>query len=75
METKKIIGGLLIIISLVIGYMGVNKISANSQEVNLLGLKIDVWEMYKITKVRFLDFFPDDYQFNLSNDLINGKRN
>ncbi len=41
METKKIIGGILIIISLVIGYMGVNKISANTQQVNLLGLKID----------------------------------
>lgn len=41
METKKIIGGILIIISLAIGYLGVNKISANTQEVNLLGLKID----------------------------------
>ncbi len=35
------IGGILIIISLAIGYFGVTKISENNQQVNILGLKID----------------------------------
>ena len=41
MKTSKIIGALLIIISLGTGYVGVNKISANTKQFNLLGLKID----------------------------------
>lgn len=41
MNTSKIIGAILIIVSLSIGYIGVNKISANSKEINFLGLKID----------------------------------
>lgn len=41
MDTKKIIGGILIIISLAMSYIGVDKISENTQQVNLLGLKID----------------------------------
>ncbi len=41
MDTKKIIGGILIIISLAMSYIGVNKISENTQQVSLLGLKID----------------------------------
>ena len=38
---KKIIGGILIFIGLAVGYFGVTKISENTQQVNLLGLKID----------------------------------
>lgn len=41
MNTSKIIGGILIIVSLVIGYLGANKISENTNEVNLLGVKIE----------------------------------
>lgn len=41
MNLSKIIGVLVIIISLVIGYVGFNKIEDNTAEVNLLGLKID----------------------------------
>lgn len=41
MDTSKIIGALLIIVSLGIGYIGVNKISASTKEVNLFGLKIE----------------------------------
>lgn len=42
MKTSKIIGAILIFISLVIGYIGINKIHDNEKEVNLLGLKIDI---------------------------------
>ncbi len=42
MNTSKIIGIVLIFISLLIGYIGINKIDDNSKEVNLLGLEIDV---------------------------------
>ena len=38
---KKIIGGILIFIGLAMGYFGVTKISENTQQVNLLGLKIN----------------------------------
>ncbi len=41
MNTSKIIGIVLLIISLGIGYNGINKISENTVQVNLLGLKID----------------------------------
>lgn len=41
MNLSKIIGTLLIISSLGIGYVGVNKISENTVQLNLLGLKID----------------------------------
>lgn len=41
MNIPKIIGTLLIISSLGIGYVGVNKISENTVQINLLGLKID----------------------------------
>lgn len=41
MNLSKIIGTLLIISSLGIGYVGVNKISKNTVQINLLGLKID----------------------------------
>lgn len=41
MNTTKIIGTLLIVVSLAIGYIGINKISDNTEEINFLGLKID----------------------------------
>ena len=41
MNTTKIIGALLILVSIGMGYMGYTKVSEYPQEVNLLGLKID----------------------------------
>ena len=41
MNTSKIIGSLLIIASLFVGYTGYNKVSANSKEVKIIGIKID----------------------------------
>ncbi|WP_269235059.1 hypothetical protein [Flavobacterium flavigenum] len=41
MNTSKIIGIILIVISLAVGYVGINKIADNTKEINLLGLKID----------------------------------
>ena len=42
MKTSKILGPILISISLLIGYIGVNKIDDNAKEVNLLVLRIDI---------------------------------
>jgi hypothetical protein len=41
MDTTKLIGALLIIAGLSLGYIGFNKIADNTAEVNFLGLKID----------------------------------
>ncbi|MBY0487494.1 MAG: hypothetical protein K2P85_09960 [Flavobacteriaceae bacterium] len=41
MKTEKIIGTVLILISLYVGYLGINKINNNSKEVKVLGLEID----------------------------------
>ena len=41
MDPSKIIGAILIIASLLVGYVGFNKIADNTKEINLLGLKID----------------------------------
>ena len=41
MNSSKIIGIILIIISLSVGYIGINKIADNTKEINLLGLKIN----------------------------------
>lgn len=41
MNASKIVGILLIIVSLAVGYVGINKIGDNTAEINLLGLKID----------------------------------
>jgi len=41
MNSSKIIGAILIVISLAIGYIGFNKVADNSKEVNILGLKIE----------------------------------
>ena len=41
MNPSKIIGIILIVISLAVGYVGINKIADNTKQINLLGLKID----------------------------------
>ena len=41
MNPSKIIGIILVVISLALGYVGINKIADNTKEINLLGLKID----------------------------------
>ena len=41
MNASKITGIILIVISLGVGYIGINKIADNTKEINLLGLKID----------------------------------
>ena len=41
MNSSKIIGAILIVISLVMGYIGFNKVADNSKEVNILGLNIE----------------------------------
>lgn len=41
MKANKIIGIILIIFSIYIGYQGVNKIADNTAEINFLGIKVD----------------------------------
>ena len=41
MNASKIIGIILLIIGLAVGYVGINKIADNTKEVNLLGIKIN----------------------------------
>ncbi len=41
MNTSKIIGIILIVISLAVGYVGFNKVADNTNEINLLGIKIE----------------------------------
>lgn len=41
MNASKVIGIILIIISLGVGYIGVNKIANSTNEINFLGIKID----------------------------------
>ena len=41
MKIGKILGAVLIIGALYIGYLGINKVSNNSKEVEVLGLEID----------------------------------
>lgn len=41
MNSSKIIGIVLIAISLWVGYVGINTISKSTNKINLLGLKID----------------------------------
>ena len=41
MNTAKIVGIVLIVISLAAGYVGLNRVSDNTKEINFLGLKID----------------------------------
>lgn len=41
MNATKLIGTVLIIASLCVGYIGFNKIADNTKQINFLGLKID----------------------------------
>lgn len=41
MKTTKIIGVILIVASLALGYLGYNKISESTNSVNILGIKIE----------------------------------
>lgn len=41
MKIEKIIGTVLMLISLYVGYLGIDKVSNNSKEVKVLGLEID----------------------------------
>lgn len=41
MKISKILGAILIIVSLGLGYIGINKIVDNTKSVNVLGIKID----------------------------------
>ncbi|MGZ5282994.1 MAG: hypothetical protein ACXWEY_12020 [Bacteroidia bacterium] len=41
MKTNKIIGAILIIASIVMGYLAYSKISESTKSVNLLGLKVE----------------------------------
>ena len=41
MKTNKIISAILIIVSLVMGYLAYNKISESTKSANLLGLKVE----------------------------------
>ncbi len=41
MNSSKIIGSVLILISLGIGYIGFNKIANNTNKINFLGMKIE----------------------------------
>ena len=42
MKLSKILGAVLIFISLSIGYIGINKIDDNTKEINFFGIHIDV---------------------------------
>lgn len=46
MTTSKIIGGILIIASILVGYVGFQEIAVNTKEINLLGLKINASNEY-----------------------------
>lgn len=41
MNASKIIGAILLVISLGIGYIGISKVADNTKEINLLGIKIN----------------------------------
>jgi hypothetical protein len=41
MNSSKVIGAILIIVSLAIGYIGFNKIADSTAEINFLGIEID----------------------------------
>ncbi|KVV13161.1 hypothetical protein ACRASX_03520 [Flavobacterium sp. TMP13] len=41
MNASKLIGIVLIVISLSVGYVGFNKVANSTKEINFLGLKID----------------------------------
>lgn len=41
MNLSKVIGILLIVVSLGVGYIGINKLADSTKQINFLGLKID----------------------------------
>lgn len=41
MNASKIIGAILLVVSLGIGYIGISKIADNTKEINFLGIKIN----------------------------------
>lgn len=41
MNLSKVIGAVLVIVGLAVGYVGFNKIADNTKEIKFLGLKID----------------------------------
>lgn len=41
MNAAKLIGSLLIVASISVGYIGINKIADNTKQINFFGLKID----------------------------------
>jgi TRAP-type C4-dicarboxylate transport system permease small subunit len=41
MKIEKIIGLVLIVVSLYLGYLGVNKVSNNSAKIEVLGIEVD----------------------------------
>ncbi|NHN26877.1 hypothetical protein FIA58_014425 [Flavobacterium jejuense] len=41
MKATKIIGIVLIALSIYLGYLGINKVSNNTSEINFLGIEID----------------------------------
>jgi uncharacterized membrane protein len=72
MNTSKIIATILIIASFGIGYMGYNKIAKSTNQVNLLGLKIEAsnesgkQEGYLFLGVAALLFLGGIYSLNKS---------
>lgn len=41
MNSAKIVGIILIVVSLAVGYLGLNRVADSTKEINFLGLKID----------------------------------
>lgn len=41
MKATKIVGTVIIILSIYLGYIGINKVASNSAEIKFLGLEID----------------------------------
>ncbi|SHG97378.1 hypothetical protein SAMN05443549_10983 [Flavobacterium fluvii] len=72
MNTSKIIATLLILASFGVGYLGYNKIAESTNEVNLLGLKIEAsdesgkQEGYLFLGLAAILFFGGIYTLNKS---------
>jgi len=75
MNASKIIGAIVIIISLAVGYIGINKIAANTKQINFLGIiKIDAdnesgkQKGYLYTGLAIIMFLGGVYTINKSKD-------
>lgn len=74
MNASKLIGAILIIVSLLVGYVGFNKVADNTKEINLLGLKINAsnesgkQEGYLYIGLAILLFAGGIYTVNKSKD-------